>query len=94
MWAANGREYTQIKSGNYAPWLKFFFECGAADEEDDRNNNGIIDSIDDTMDLIKELIAKGYDENAIHYLQIEDGKHDVETWARAMPEFLKWGWGK
>ncbi len=84
----------QIRNGGYYPWLKFFFECGAADEEDDRNNNGIIDSIDDTLDLIKELIAKGYDPvNDISYLQIEDGKHDVATWARAMPEFLKWGWG-
>ena len=25
----------------------------------DRNNNGIIDSIDDTLDMIKELVAKG-----------------------------------
>lgn len=86
--------HQQIKTGNYYPWLKFFFECGAADEEDDRNNNGIIDSIDDTLDLIKELVEKGYDEdNDICYLQINDGKHDVETWARAMPTFLKWGWG-
>ena len=22
------------------------------------------------------------------------GKHDISTWATAMPEFLKWGWGK
>jgi len=86
--------HRQIRNGDYYPWLKFFFECGAGDEEDDRNNNGIIDSIDDTLDLIKELVEKGYDEdNDIHYLQIEDGKHDVETWARAMPAFLKWGWG-
>jgi enterochelin esterase-like enzyme len=87
--------HQQIKNGGYYPWMKFFFECGAADEEDDRNNNGIIDSIDDTLDLIKELVEKGYDEdNDIHYLQIDDGKHDVETWARAMPDFLKWGWGR
>jgi enterochelin esterase-like enzyme len=83
----------QIRNGNYYPWLKFFFECGACDEKEDRNNNGIIDSIDDTQDLIKELIAKGYNsQNDIYYLQIEDGKHDVPTWARAMPEFLQWGW--
>jgi hypothetical protein len=25
---------------------------------------------------------------------MDDGKHDVSTWARAFPEFLKWGWGK
>src|SRR5579871_702 len=86
--------HQQIRNGNYYPWLKFFFECGAGDEEDDRNNNGIIDSIDDTLDLIKELVEIGYDEDKhIRYLQIDDGKHDVETWARAMPEFLKWGWG-
>ena len=86
--------HQQIRNGDYYPWLKFFFECGAADEEDDRNNNGIIDSIDDTLDLIKELVEKGYDEDQdIRYLQIDDGKHDIETWARAMPDFLKWGWG-
>jgi enterochelin esterase-like enzyme len=83
----------QIRNGDYYPWLRFFFECGAADEEADRNNNGIIDSIDDTLDLINELVTKGYDsKNDIHYLQIEDGRHDVETWGRAMPEFLRWGW--
>jgi enterochelin esterase-like enzyme len=83
----------QIRKGSHYPWLKFFFECGAADEEEDRNNNGIIDSIDDTLDLIEELARKGYDlQKDIHYMQIEDGKHDVETWARAMPEFLRWGW--
>ena len=34
-----------------------------------------------------------YDES-IHYLELEDGHHDVYTWGRAFPEFLKWGWGK
>jgi enterochelin esterase-like enzyme len=83
----------QIRNGGYYKWLRFFFECGAADEQEDRNNNGIIDSIDDTLDLINELVAKGYDLiNDIHYLEIENGRHDVETWARAMPEFLRWGW--
>ena len=75
--------------------VKFFFECGEDDEEEDRNQNGVIDSIDDTLDLISELVAKGYDRgNAIDYLQIENGKHDIATWARAMPDFLKWGWSK
>ncbi|MBS1949027.1 MAG: esterase [Bacteroidetes bacterium] len=86
--------HQQIRKGAYYPWMKFFFECGAADEEDDRNHNGIIDSIDDTLDIIKELVDKGYDEDKdIRYLQINDGKHDVATWARAMPDFLRWGWG-
>ena len=50
--------HQQIRNGSYYPWLKFFFQCGNMDETKDRNNNGIIDSIDDTMDLIKELELK------------------------------------
>jgi len=86
--------HQQVRHGQYAPWLKFFFQCGNMDETKDRNNNGIIDSIDDTLDLIKELEQKGYDRNSdIEYLEMPDGKHDVPTWGRALPEFLKWGWG-
>ena len=83
-----------IRDGGYYPWLRFFFECGAADEGEDRNNNGIIDSIDDTLDLIAELKKKGYGDGSIRYLEMADGRHDVATWARAMPDFLRWGWGK
>lgn len=86
--------HQQIRNGKYAPWLKFFLQCGNLDEIKDRNKNGIIDSIDDTLDLIKELEAKGYDkEKDIYYLELADGHHDVFTWGRAMPVFLKWGWG-
>jgi len=86
--------HQQVRKGKFYPWLKFFFECGALDEAADRNNNGIIDAIDDTLDLIKELQKKGYGKSHIHYLELEDGKHDVLTWARAFPDFLKWGWPK
>lgn len=84
-----------IRNGVYHPGLKFFFQCGNMDETMDRNNNGIIDSIDDTLGLVKELANKGYDrQKDIYYMELADGKHDIPTWARAMPEFLKWGWGK
>ena len=87
--------HQEIRNGQYAPWLKFFFQCGNMDEVKDRNNNGIIDSIDDTLDLIKELEAKGYNkETDIHYLEMKDGLHDVPTWARAFPDFLRWGFEK
>jgi enterochelin esterase-like enzyme len=86
--------HNEIRNGNYFPGLKFFFETGTLDETADRNNNGIIDSIDDTLSLIDELVKKGYDaESDIRYLELADGKHDVVTWARAFPDFLKWGWG-
>jgi enterochelin esterase-like enzyme len=87
--------HRQVREGEYANWLKFFFEVGTKDETADRNNNGIIDAIDDTLGLIEELVKKGYDpDNDICYLELEDGKHDVPTWAYAFPDFLKWAWGK
>ena len=74
------------------PGMKFFFECGTVDETEDRNENGIIDSIDDTKDLISALTDKGYDPQLdIFYHEIEGGKHDIATWALAFPVFLKWG---
>lgn len=86
--------HRQVREGQYAPWLKFFFEVGTLDETADRNNNGIIDAIDDTVSLIDELEKKGYHRfHDIQYLELADGRHDVPTWARAFPQFLKWGWG-
>jgi enterochelin esterase-like enzyme len=87
--------HQEIRKGKYQSGLKFFFQCGNMDETMDRNNNGIIDSIDDTLDLITELERKGYNKQKdIFYLEMADGRHDISTWARAMPVFLKWGWGK
>jgi len=86
--------HLQIRKGQVFPWLRFFFECGKLDETEDRNKNGVIDSIDDTLDLIVELKAKGYNDNHIRYYEMPEGKHDVPTWKEAFPEFLRWGWGK
>ena len=86
--------HRQVRDGGYYPWLRFFFEVGTKDETADRNNNGIIDSIDDTLSLIRELNLKGYEEGRdIFYLELSEGKHDVPTWAEAFPAFLTWGWG-
>jgi len=86
--------HRQVREGKFAPWLKFFFEVGTKDETADRNNNGIIDAIDDTVSLIDELVKKGFDKtHSIHYLELKNGRHDVPTWAMAFPDFLKWGWG-
>ncbi|MDE3251941.1 MAG: esterase [Bacteroidota bacterium] len=85
--------HLQIRKGGFYPWLQFFVECGKQDETADRNQNGVIDSIDDALDLIVALKAKGYTDEHIRYLELEDGTHDVTTWAKALPEFLKWGWG-
>lgn len=86
--------HLQIRKADFYPWIKFFLQCGELDEKADRNNNGIIDSIDDTLDLIVELKAKGYTDEHIYYHLMPDGKHDVSTWGHAFPEFLVWAYGR
>lgn len=86
--------HAKIKAGEFHPGLRFYFTTGSLDEKADRNNNGVIDSIDDTLGLIMELKAKGYTDSDIVYINYEDGKHDVPTWGRAMPAFLVWAFGK
>lgn len=82
----------KVKSGEAGGRVKFYFETGTLDEVADRNNNGIIDSIDDTKALIRELNDKGYGDSDIRYEEIKDGHHDVPTWARAFPSFLRWAY--
>lgn len=87
--------HKQVREGVHKQGLKFYFATGSLDEKMDRNNNGIIDSIDDTLGLIDELGEKGYRNGTdIQYINYEDGRHDVKTWGRAMPAFLQWGWGR
>ncbi len=83
-----------IRNATAKPDLKFWLQTGTKDETADRNQNGIIDSIDDTVDLIKELEDKGYTRPIdIQYVEMVGGAHNVDTWAYAMPKFLVWAFG-
>ena len=87
--------HAMIRETTDKPELKFWLQTGTKDETADRNNNGIIDSIDDTIDLIKELETKGYKRPGdITYVEVVGGSHDAPTWAKAMPKFLCWAFGK
>jgi len=87
--------HRQVRNGKKKEGLKFWFQTGTLDEQGDRNKNGVIDSIDDTLDLIVELTKKEYRPfYDIQYYELEGGRHNLETWAQAMPEFLKWAFGK
>ncbi len=84
-----------IKRGTYHPHLAFWLQCGTADETADRNKNGIIDSIEDTQDVIRELQEKGYSfPGDITYVEIQGGKHDPGTWASVFPATIRWAFGK
>jgi enterochelin esterase family protein len=87
--------HAMIRETEGKPALKFWLQTGTKDETADRNRNGIIDSIDDTIDLIKELENKGYKRpEDIGYIELFGGSHDAATWAKAMPKFLVWAFGR
>lgn len=80
-----------IKHSPVKPDLKFWLMTGTDDETADRNHNLIIDSIDDTIDVIKELLKKGYRRpEEVSYYEMVGGQHNVATWAKVLPAFLQW----
>lgn len=84
-----------ISSSSKKDGMKFWLQTGTLDEESDRNNNGVIDSIDDTLDIIKSLENLGYNqETDIKYVELEGGRHNQVTWGHALPWFLLWSYGK
>lgn len=87
--------HAQIRNLPFKPALKFWFQCGSRDEYDDRDCDGIIDSIQDTLECIAELERKGYAWNRdVFYHEIKNGEHNVQTWSSALPRFLSWAFGR
>lgn len=83
-----------VREGKRRPGLRFWLQTGTLDETDDRDNDGVIDSIDDTLDLIAELERKGYRwGKEVRYVEVKGGHHNPETWGAVMPDFLLWAFG-
>jgi enterochelin esterase-like enzyme len=82
--------HQKVKKLNANPVQRFFFQAGQQDETADRNKNGIIDSIDDTLDLMAAMKSVGFKEEQLTYLELADGSHDVRTWSRVLPAYLNW----
>ncbi len=84
-----------LNQSEFRPGMKFWFQTGTMDESDDRNNNGVIDAIDDTLDIIDILKNMGYHhKNDLHYREVKGGIHHPSTWAEVLPEFLVWAFGQ
>ena len=91
---ANRIIHEMIGNGSKKEGIRFWLQTGTNDETDDRNNNGVIDSIDDTLDLIKVLKQIGYENTAIKYVEVEQGEHNPDTWKKVVPDFLQFVYGK
>ncbi len=72
-------------------YLRLWFQAGTDDEQDDRDNNGVIDAIQDTTELMDELARKGFRRGIdMVYTQVEGGEHNQATWGFILPYFLRW----
>jgi enterochelin esterase-like enzyme len=83
--------HEQIRNAVKKPGLKFWFQCGTLDESDDRDGDGVIDSIQDTLECISALERAGYGWGRdVFYTEVHNGYHNPETWSAILPDFLKW----
>lgn len=85
----------KIRASEKKPHLKYWMYAGDKEETADRDNDGIIDVVDDTKDLIdciknKHVCAPG----DIVFIEKANGTHDYNSWSRVLPEFLLWADGK
>ncbi|WP_317258899.1 alpha/beta hydrolase-fold protein [Hymenobacter tibetensis] len=75
------------------PDQQFWLQTGTLDETNDRNHNGIIDSIEDTLDLMAVLVRQGLPDSCIRYVEVAGGRHNQHTWGHLLPDFLYWAFG-
>jgi iron(III)-enterobactin esterase len=73
------------------PDLRMWFEAGTLEEPiTDIDKNGVPDVIQDVQDLWKILEAKGYRDGVdMQYIEVAGGAHHITTWAKVLPDFLR-----
>jgi len=83
--------HRRVREAATRPDLRLWFQAGTRDEAADRDGNGVIDAIQDTTELVDELAAKGFRrDHDVVYREVEGGEHHESTWARVLPDFLRW----
>lgn len=86
--------HAMVRRSVYRTPFRAWFQAGTRDETADRDSNGVIDAIQDTVELIEELESLGYARGRdLAYVEIENGRHNFATWAAVLPEFLRWAFG-
>jgi enterochelin esterase-like enzyme len=80
-----------VRQGERQQKLRIWLQAATRDETADRDNNGVIDAIQDTQELIKALVSVGYQEGEdVVYVEVEGGRHNYQTWSKIFPDFLMW----
>lgn len=78
-----------VREATPLPRLRIWLETADGDETSDRDGNGVIDSIQDTGELVDALVARGYvkGKDVVHVTVT--GGHDQGTWGKVLPGFLE-----
>ncbi|OAI41899.1 hypothetical protein AYO41_05095 [Verrucomicrobia bacterium SCGC AG-212-E04] len=75
--------------------VRFWFQAGTEDETDDRDSNGVIDAIQDTTELIDELVARGWAPGrSLIYREVAGGRHEPPTWRDVFGEFARFAFSR
>jgi enterochelin esterase-like enzyme len=69
-----------------------YFAVGTKEEEGDRDNDGVIDVIDDANDLAQMLRQSGAVDMQV--VELKGGIHRQSSWAEMLPGFLRWAFPK
>ena len=86
--------HEMVKETAVKPNLRLWFEAATQDEASDRDNNGVIDAIQDTLELIEELEKIGFSQGEdVVYVEVPGGRHNYDTWSQQFPHFLRWAFG-
>lgn len=87
--------HEMVRQTAVKPNLRLWFEAATQDEAGDRDHNGVIDAIQDTLELIAELEAIGFAQGEdVVYVEVPGGRHNYHTWAQLFPHFLRWAFNE
>ena len=86
--------HEMVKGTAVQPNLRLWFEAATQDEVSDRDSNGVIDAIQDTLELIDALEVVGFTcGKDVAYVEVPGGRHNYDTWRQLFPYFLRWAFG-
>jgi pimeloyl-ACP methyl ester carboxylesterase len=75
--------------------LNIWIDAGNAEENGDRDNNGVIDMVDDAREMVNALNKKGFVTfKDVMYYEATLGKHNEEAWAKRFDQILLYMFGK
>lgn len=84
------KKYTGLKKD-----LQIWIDAGDAEETSDRNNNGVIDMVDDARDMVSLLSHMGFmEQKDLAYYEAVAGIHHESAWASRFDKVLLYMFGK